>query len=796
MTVGLVVVSHSDLLARGVAELASQMAPGARLAVSGGTDDGGIGTSLEATLAALTDADDGDGVVVLYDLGSAEMVAEAALEFLDDDLRARVRVVDAPLVTGALAAAVEAHGGGDLDEVAAAAARAGRSLALAPGEARSRPPEAEVEVVLPNPLGLHARPAALVVTAGRRFEADVRVEHVERGASASVRSLLGLVGLVASGGATLRLQAWGRDAAAAVEAIATLAGRGFGELGAGAVPRAAVAVAPPPPRAEAGVLLGVGVSGVVVVGPAAHLGGDDPAVPPGPAGDEAEERRGLERARSATRRELEALAGAPGGDIFGAQALLLDDPELLDATLERVAGGASAAAAWAAAVEEQRQVVAALPGEVFAARAADVADVGRRLLRHLTGARAVSYDAAALGGAIVVADDLLPSQVEPLRAAGVAGVALARGAVTAHSAILARNLDLPVVLGLGDGLLAIGEGTTMLLDAAAGRVVVDPPGAERRDAERRHERQAAARAAMLEAAQAPARLADGTAIVVAANASTALEARTAREHGAEGIGLLRTEVSFMDRPGVPGEDEQVEAIAGVCRALGAALVVVRTLDAGGDKPIPGLDLDPVRNGFLGVRGLRFSLANPALLHTQLRAILRVAADHRVAVMFPMVTLVEEVRAARAALSAARRSLEVDALRHGEPEQVGIMIEVPAAALAAQELAAEVDFFSIGSNDLAQYVLAADRTLGDVRDLYRPDHPSVLRLIEATCAGAGKHDRQVGVCGEIAGDPELAAVLVGLGVRELSMAPAAIPAVKRTLRELTLTQAIELARSRL
>jgi phosphoenolpyruvate-protein kinase (PTS system EI component) len=289
-------------------------------------------------------------------------------------------------------------------------------------------------------------------------------------------------------------------------------------------------------------------------------------------------------------------------------------------------------------------------------------------------------------------------------------------------------------------------------------------------------------------------LADGTRITVAANASTAAEARAAAEHGAEGVGLLRTEVAFLNRDDLPSEDEQVAAITGVCAELGDRLVIVRTLDAGGDKPIPALGLDPVRNGFLGVRGVRHSLANPALFRTQLRAILRAAADHRVAVMFPMVTDVSEVRAAKAALEDARSSLAADRLAHGEAEEVGVMVEVPVAALAADELAAEVDFFSIGSNDLVQYVMAADRTLGEVASLYRPERPAVLRLIATVCSAAAGAGRWVGVCGEMAGDPGLAVLLVGLGVRELSMAPAAIPAVKRRLRATTLAQAQSSAQS--
>jgi phosphoenolpyruvate-protein kinase (PTS system EI component) len=262
------------------------------------------------------------------------------------------------------------------------------------------------------------------------------------------------------------------------------------------------------------------------------------------------------------------------------------------------------------------------------------------------------------------------------------------------------------------------------------------------------------------------------------------EALAAVANGAEGVGLLRTEFLYLDRPDLPSEDEQVAALRAIFAALEGRPIIVRTLDIGGDKSVPALDLDPVTNSFLGVRGLRLSLRRPDLFRQQLRAIARAAEGYRVSLMFPMVTTVAEVREARGHLDAVMKELDAEGVGHGRIEEVGIMVEVPAAALTADLLAPEVDFFSVGSNDLVQYTMAAERTNAAVADLYRPDAPAILRLLERIVAGAHAHGRWVGICGEMAGDPSLTPIFVGLGIDELSMAPGSIPAVKAAIRELT------------
>ncbi|MPZ87472.1 MAG: phosphoenolpyruvate--protein phosphotransferase, partial [Nitriliruptorales bacterium] len=611
----------------------------------------------------------------------------------------------------------------------------------------------------------------------------------DSGAAASGRSILGLVGLAADGGTEVAVSAGGPDAGHAAAAVMRLITDGFGEMEEGPATAAGPARASrdgAQPATPEGALAGQPGAPGVGVGPLARLQLQPIAVPDEPGGDAGQERGRLAEARREVAATLKrgrspGAAADPQAGILAAHLELLEDPEL-DAGIEPgLTAGRSAARAWSDAIEVQRKRLAALPGEVFAQRATDVADVGRQVLAALLGVRQQPQVAA---GAIVAADDVVPSLVPALRDARAAGLALGGSSATSHAAVLARGLGLPLVVGLGAALDTVAEGTPALLDGGRGLLLLDPAEEVVRAAQRaQREARAAHEQARAEAA-APAVTPDGTAITVAANVASLAEARAAVEEGADEVGLLRTELTFLDREGLPGEDEQVEALTGILETLHPRPVIVRTLDVGGDKPAPALGLDPVRNGFLGQRGLRLSLAWPELFHTQLRAILRAARGHRVRLMFPLVSTVTEVRGAKRRLAEARASLEADGLGFGEIEQVGIMVEVPAAALAADHLAPEADFFSIGSNDLLQYVMAADRTLAEVSALRDPRHPALLRLVAMTCRAAAATGRWVGVCGEIAGDRELARLLIGLGVTELSMAPRSIPAVKAMIRATT------------
>jgi multiphosphoryl transfer protein len=806
--VGLVVVSHSRELAEGVVALAREMGGEIALEAAGGLEEeGALGTDPDRVRAAIERAMSDDGVLVLMDLGSALMSAEMGIELLAEGGE-RVRMTSAPLVEGAVAAAVAARGGGSLDEVAAEArgalAMKASQLGDGDGDGDASPPEAapaadaEARLEVRNAIGLHARPAARFVETVRGFDADVRVaKEGGPGAPARATSLTGVVALGARLGDALVVSASGPQASEALEALEALAAEGFGDGVTAPAPASDGAPEPTAPaRApEAGERLsGVAASPGVAVGRARPLGA--PAGPPperaseDPDAERARLDEGREVARTAIARDRDAVAeraGAAEAAIFDAHLALLDDDALLEPAREAIAAGATAEGAWHDAAEAAAERFRALDDALLRERAADVLDVGRRVVEALTGGQ----DAGPSEAGIVVARELTPADTAGLDPALVRGIATARGAATAHAAILARALGLPAAVGLGDAVLAIADGTSLLLDGDAGTLVVDPPAGELADAEDRRERGAARRAEARRHAHEPATTRDGARIEVFANLGAASEAAAAVEAGAEGVGLLRTEFLFLDRPELPGEDEQAETLREIARALDGRPLVVRTLDAGADKPLPALPMPPEANPFLGVRGIRLALARPEVLATQLRAILRVAAEFPVKAMLPMVATVAELRAARAALEEARGATGIDA-----PLELGIMVEVPAAALGAARLAEHADFFSVGTNDLTQYTMAAERGEERLASLLAGPQPAVLALVRATVEAASARGRWVGVCGELAGDPAAAVLLAGLGVTELSMAPALVPEAKAALRSVSLADARAAAASAL
>jgi phosphocarrier protein FPr len=803
--VGIVVVSHSDELARGVVAVAREMGgEGLAILAAGGTSEPGVlGTDAERVRAAIEEAMSDDGVLVLMDLGSALMSAEFAVELLEDP-PGRVLLSEAPLVEGAVAAAASASGGASLDEVAAEArgalAMKSSQLGVADEEAGEQPdsppaPPADAEASIPvrNAIGMHARPAARFVETVRGFDAEVRVAKAGGGEPVRATSLTNVVALGARFGDTLLVSASGPEAAAAIAALKDLADDGFGDgiapgpgppssgLSAQAPANSTAPAGPPPPGS---VLSGVPASAGVATGEAHHLRGAFGPPPDRDADDRESERLrdAIAGAKDAIERDRETVAHRAGkaeAAIFDAHLVLLDDEALLEPAHRAIEVGTTAERAWYDAAQEVAARYRALDEPLLQERAADVLDVGRRVLGALTG----DTNSGSTSEGVVIAGELTPADAAALDPANVTGIATAHGTATAHAAILARALGLPAVVGLGDAVLNIDEGTTLLLDGDEGTVHVDPPADVLREASERRERSAHRSARARERAHEPGATKDGTRVEVFANLGSAAEATRAVELGAEGVGLLRTEFLFLDRAELPDEDEQAQTLRDIATALDGRPLIVRTLDAGADKPLPALPMPPETNPFLGVRGIRLTLERRDVLDTQLRAILRVAADHPVKVMLPMVATLNEIEAARAALERARSDTGIDA-----PLEFGIMVEVPAAALTASSLAEHVDFFSLGTNDLTQYTMAAERGDERLAALLTGPQPAVLRLVQATVAGAGEHGRWVGVCGELAGDPPTAVLLAGLGVTELSMAPALVPEVKEALRGVELAQA--------
>ncbi|WP_280263565.1 phosphoenolpyruvate--protein phosphotransferase [Nocardia wallacei] len=775
--IGVVVVSHSFSLARAAVGLAGEMVQGraVRVEVAAGLDEHTFGTDAVAVAEAIAAADSGDGVLVLMDLGSAVLSAELAVDLLDSPHE--VRLCAAPLVEGLVAAVVSAAGGAGLDEVAAEASDAlsGKQsqlgAAVSADDDAPTGPAVRATFVVANEHGLHARPAARLVTALRGYDADVRLRNLSTGTGpVSGRSLSRIAGLGVRAGQEVEATATGPEAQQAVDGLLALADRQFGESAQEAAGPSLIE-APPSGASTSGPYP---ASPGIGIGPARHLSAPEFEPPDHPGGPPAAERRRLDaaiaKARNSIRAEADRASRARDEattGIFEAHLLLLDDDELSEAIGERIAAGQAAATAWATVFGSAAADLAQLPDDYQRARAEDLRAVRDQVLAELLGRGA----GISTRPGVLVATELTPAQVAGLDPELVTGMVLAQGSPTAHSAIIARSKGIPALVGAGSRVLEIPEGTTVIVDGGAGVLEIDPdPGLLGEFATRAAELRQHRHAARAAAAQ-PAIMRDHTVIDVAANVGSVAEAVAAARAGADLAGLVRTEFLFLDRDRAPTVDEQEQVYREIAAAFGGRRIILRTLDVGGDKPLPYLPRPVEANPFLGVRGIRFTLAHPGLFRDQLRAIARVAADHPVGVMFPMVTALDEVRAGRALLEeVAPQGLSVD---------LGLMVEVPATAARASAFADHVDFLSIGTNDLTQYALAAERGNDTLAALADPLDPGVLRLIDMTCRGAG--DTPVHVCGELAADPGAVPILLGLGVTELSVAPPAVPEIKAAVR---------------
>jgi multiphosphoryl transfer protein len=660
-------------------------------------------------------------------------------------------------------------------------------------------------VIIPNPEGLHARPAAVLANLAQKYESDIRLKRGDDQANA--KSVMALMGLEVLTGHKVQVIARGPDAAQAAEELAEALREGLGEEGVVPIsedttslaPAATTPSAPAPAAArparrseDPNVLLGVAASPGLGVGKVLRVFHEDIEVKED-AADGHKERRLLNEALDRAMVQLETLenrlrqeADADKAAIFGAHREILRDPDLLDIASSAIDKGKSAAFAWRRAYTTYADRLAGSKNELLAQRATDVRDVGQRVLEEVTGQRREKADIPE--GTILVAEDLTPSDTASLDRTKVVGFATVAGGASSHVAILARSLDIPAVAGIEPRALDIADGTLVILDGAKGTLRVNVSEDDVARIRRHQERLAARRAEELAHANEPAVTSDGHRVEVVANIGGLEDAQEAGNKGAEGVGLLRSEFVFLDRAKAPTEDEQAEIYTAIAKALTPGQpLVIRTLDVGGDKPLPYLPIAPEENPFLGERGIRVGLDRPEVLRTQVRAILRAAdAGAKIHVMFPMIATIEDFRQAKAIFEQERAALGVASV------PLGIMVEVPSVAVMAPQFAAEVDFFSVGTNDLTQYTLAMDR--GHPRLAPQVDglNPAVLGLIAQATKAAREAGRWVGVCGGMASDPQAVPILVGLGVDELSVSVPAIPAVKAQVRSLSLAQCQDLA----
>ncbi len=635
---------------------------------------------------------------------------------------------------------------------------------------------ASAEVVVEGASGLHARPATFFVDVAKGFRAEVRVRH--DGKVVNGKSLASLLSLGADAGSTLTLFASGPDELEALRALQGAVASGLGEE-----EEADEALVPLPewrPSGSAVGVPGIAASPGIAIGPLWHLRrrrlvvervARDPRV------EEGRLRSGIESARAELRdlyEEVKAKSGAGKASIFRAHEAFLDDPDLEREAVAAIRTGTSAGWSWREVIDARAEELSKVGDPLVAARAVDLRDVGQRVLRFL----AESDDGEAQlpdHPVILIAEDLAPSDTAAIDPARVVGFATALGGGTSHTAIIARALGIPAMVGAGPAVLDQGQDEVAVLDGQTGTLWLHLGEEDLATAAAAQRDIAALRDLEYQARYQPAIMRDGHRVEVAANIAAPGEAAAAVEAGAEGVGLMRTEFLFLGRDAPPGEDEQYEALATMVRALNGLPLIVRTLDIGGDKNAPYIELPEEDNPFLGVRGIRLCLEQPQLFEPQLRAIYRASRLGPVSIMFPMIARLEDLEQALEYAERARGQVGAD------PIDTGIMIEVPSAVAMAPELARRVQFFSVGTNDLTQYMLAMDRMHPALAKQADALHPAVLRSIKTVVDAAAAAGIWVGVCGGAAGEPEGALILAGLGVRELSMAIPSVAAVKARLR---------------
>ncbi|MBP2300785.1 phosphoenolpyruvate--protein phosphotransferase [Azospirillum picis] len=678
----------------------------------------------------------------------------------------------------------------------AAGAPADAAVVLSsPGAATAESAQCTVPLRIAH--GLHARPAAALVAAAKAHSGPVAIQC--RGRNANAKSVVALMGLGTVLGDELTVRAEGPGARGVVESIVALIDSGLGDPlveGAGAPPAhpataaTAAPVAPTAAEEEIGPPFTAGeevlLKGTIAV-PGQAVGSvvrrfrrvarvEEQGA--GAAVEEPRLRQALDRIVAGLTDSAQRMPEHAA--IFQAHRELLDDPELLDGALADIGAGKSAEWAWQRAARQQADTLAALPDPRMAERAADLRDLEQQVLAALSG-EAPSVGLAGLPeGSIVLADEILPSELAGVPAGRLAGIGMAHGGPTSHAVILAAALGLPTVVALGRQAERVPDGAPVVIDGNRGELHVFPPDAALSATRNAVAARAARREENRRTAGEVCRMADGTRIEVFANLGRVGDAAPAVAEGAEGCGLLRTEFLFLERQSAPTEEEQYQQYQQIADAMGGRPVIIRTLDVGGDKPLSYLPLPKEENPVLGLRGVRVGLREPGLLRTQIRAILRVRPAGVCRIMVPMITSPSELQAVRAMVDEERA-----ALGRPEPIELGAMIEVPAAALTADRISVAADFLSIGTNDLTQYVLAMDRGNPHVAAQLDALHPGVLRLIRQTVAGAAGLGRMVAVCGGSASDPMAAPLLIGLGVTELSATPAVIADLKAFIRTLRL-----------
>lgn len=637
-------------------------------------------------------------------------------------------------------------------------------------------------IPLLNPSGLHARPSALLANRAQEYQSELFLRTATK--SANAMSVVALMGLNTRPGDLVQIEATGPDAQPAMDALLEAIRSGLGEK----IINLSSATPPEPPllrnvSSDPNTLLGVAASPGSAIGQVVQLA-DVSFEYPEKASDPAKEHKELKQAIAEVRHLLEHMVAnkiaqnkPEQADIFQLHQQLLSDPELKSRTRALINQGKSAPFAFSRAISEQAGALSQLNNPFLACRAIDLRDLRQRVLSQLLGQEKVESELP--GNSIIIASDLTPSMAAGLDPNRVVGLATTGGGASSHGAILARSMGIPAVVAIDPKAQRITNGSQVILDGTAGHMRMNLSHQQITELELSQ----AQRAKQYQRDEASAHRAavtqDGQTMEVMANIASLAEAEKCLRSGAQGIGLLRTELLFLERNSAPTEDEQTLLYERIIASQQGHPVIIRTLDVGGDKPLPYISQPKEANPFLGERGIRIGLNHPALLRTQVRAILRASLAHTslVRIMFPMVATLEEFRAAKRLVVQEADKLNV------KRYEIGLMVEIPASALMAAQFAQEADFLSIGSNDLTQYTLAMDRAQPNLAARMDSLNPAILRLIQLTVTGAQQAGKWVGLCGDMASDPQGIPLLLGLGVSELSATVPALPVIKRQIREL-------------
>ncbi len=801
--VNIVLVSHSKILTEGVRELALQMTQDkVIIKCAGGLDDPNnpIGTDPFKIIKAIKEAYSDDGILVLMDIGSAIMSTEIAIEQLQKKIQDKVLLSEAPLVEGAIAAAAQAMTGADLETVAKEAQNAllAKATLLQPESIETSNDDIdlsrdgiELSIIVPNKLGLHARPAAKLVDIVNRYDAFVFIRK-ENGFFVSAKSISQVSTLGAKKGEKLIFKISGLESELIKKALIDFTAQNFQDPLKDVEPIGVLLKNKD--TYTKSFILGIPASEGIAIEKTYWVNQNIPKVIKQTINDSSREITTLEKAISDTRDELITLQSkirmevtASESQIFNFHILLLKDSDFINKVTTQIQNKReNAAYAWIKNIQFLEKKYLKMDSEYFQARAADITAVGNKVLLKLLGKTESIIELKEPG--ILIAEDLGPAETAQLDTKFVKGIITKNGGATSHSAILARSLGIPAIVGLGDQIDQIPSGEILAMNGESGEVWLAKknPG-KIAQLQKQKEKAVLTQQKMRAIAKVPAITKNGKQYPILANISSPKEARIAFQNGADGIGLYRTEFLFMNRKTPPTEEEQYQIYKSVCENIQGLAVTIRTLDVGGDKPIPYLGIEKEKNPFLGLRGIRYCLYNTDLFKTQLRAICRISADFPIQIMFPMVAVEEEVQAAKSLLKEVQKDLKTQGIPFSKKMKVGIMLEVPSTIFCIPALAAEVDFFSIGTNDLTQYLLAMDRGNPSVAKYRSPLHPAVMQAIQEVITHSKNEKIEISMCGELAGNPQVTQTLVNMGLDKFSMSSPSIPKIKEIIRNIAYTK---------